>query len=268
QLRSDLKASGIKMEAAQSEWGTGQWEQTFVYGEALEMADRHALYKMAVRDAAVAAGLSVTFMARPLTDQPGSSCHVHCSLLDADGSAVFWDGSAENHLSEVMLNALGGVLAHAPELMAWYAPTVNSYRRTNSEDVAGFGRTWGIDNRSVSARVVGHSASARRFEFRLPGADTNPYLTLSGILASVTDGVVAKTAPPAMTTGNAYEGEPDTSMPSNLAEAAALFGESEFALALLGEEDRRHFRLLAEFEWRDFQRTVSDWDLQRYFDRI
>lgn len=268
ELRAALRASGIRMEAAQSEWGTGQWEMTFVYGDALEMADRHALYKLAVRDAAVAADLSVTFMARPLTDQPGSSCHVHCSLLDADGRTVFWDDDAENHLSPTILNAIGGVLAHAPELMAWYAPTVNSYRRTNSEDVAGFGRTWGIDNRSVSARVVGHSSTARRFEFRLPGADTNPYLTLSGLLASVTAGIAQQIEPPPMTTGNAYEGDPDTLMPTQLAEAAKLFGESAFVESLLGEEDRKHFRLLAEFEWRDFQRTVSDWDLQRYFDRI
>lgn len=267
-LRADLRASGIKMEAAQSEWGTGQWEMTFVFGDALEMADRHALYKLAVRDAAVAAGLSVTFMARPLTDQPGSSCHVHCSLLDRSGAPAFWDEGAEHHLSPILLESIGGVLAHAPELMAWYAPTVNSYRRTNSEDVAGFGRTWGIDNRSVSARVVGHSAQARRFEFRLPGADTNPYLTLAGLLASVADGIAEQTAPPAMTTGNSYEGETDTLMPTQLAEAARLFGESAFVTALIGEEDRRHFRLLAEFEWKDFQRTVSDWDLQRYFDRI
>lgn len=267
-LRADLKASGIRMEAAQSEWGTGQWEMTFVYGEALEMADRHLLYKMAVRDSAVAAGMSVTFMARPLNGQPGSSCHVHCSLLDAKGRTVFWDEKDHDHMSPVMRHAIGGVLAHAPELMAWYSPTINSYRRNNSEEVAGFGRTWGIDNRSVSVRVVGHEASARRFEFRLPGADTNPYLTLSGLLASLADGIAQQTEPPAMTVGNAYEGEADTIMPSHLAAAAELFGASAFVEGLIGEEDRKHFRLLAEQEWRVFQLTVSDWDLQRYFDLI
>jgi glutamine synthetase len=267
-LRADLKASGIRMEAAQSEWGTGQWEMTFVYGEALEMADRHMLYKLAVRDSAVAAGLSVTFMARPVTEQAGSSCHVHCSLLLNGDELAFWSADDADHMSPVMRHAIGGVLAHAPELMAWYAPTINSYRRTNSEDVAGFGRTWGIDNRSVSVRVVGHSAEARRFEFRLPGADTNPYLTLSGLLASLSDGIAKQTEPPAMTVGNAYEGETDTLMPTHLAEAAALFGDSAFVEGLIGDEDRRHFRLLAEFEWRTFQLTVSDWDLQRYFDRI
>jgi len=267
-LRADLKSSGIRMEAAQSEWGTGQWEMTFVYGEALEMADRHMLYKMAVRDSAVAAGMSVTFMARPLNGQPGSSCHVHTSLLDSDGRPAFWSDEDPDHMSAVMRSAIGGVLEHAPELMAWYAPTINSYRRNNSEEVAGFGRTWGIDNRSVSVRVVGHAPEARRFEFRLPGADTNPYLTLSGLLGSLADGIQQQTAPPAMTVGNAYEGEVDTVMPSHLAAAAELFGASGFVERLIGDEDRKHFRLLAEQEWRVFQSTVSDWDLQRYFDLI
>ena len=267
-LRADLRASGIRMEAAQSEWGVGQWEMTFVYGLALEMADRHALYKLAVRDSAVAAGMSVTFMARPITGQPGSSCHVHCSLTDASGTSAFWDSEAERGISPVMLAAIGGVLNHTPDLMAWYAPTVNSYRRINSEDVAGFGRTWGVENRSVSARVVGHGPESLRFEFRLPGADTNPYLTLAGLIGSVADGVSKQTAPPPMTVGNAYDSATDSGMPSHLAEAAHLFGESAFVESLIGDEDRRHFRILAEFEWKSYQSTVSDWDMQRYFDRI
>jgi glutamine synthetase len=267
-LRADLKASGIRMEAAQSEWGTGQWEMTFVYGEALEMADRHALYKLAVRDSAVAAGLSVTFMARPITGQPGSSCHVHCSLLDQDGTAVFWAEDTEHNLSPTMTAAIGGVLAHAPELMAWYAPTVNSYRRINSEDVAGFGRTWGIENRSASVRVVGHSPEALRFEFRLPGADTNPYLTVAGVLASVSDGIANDVTPPPMTVRSAYEGAADDAMPAHLSAAAAMFGASPFVQNMIGDEDRHHFQVLAEYEWNSYQTTVSDWDLQRYFDRI
>ena len=78
-----------------------------------------------------------------------------------------------------------GVLEHLPEFMLWYVPTINGYVRSNSQDVAGFGRTWGIDNRSCSVRVVGHAPESLRFEFRIPGADTNPYLTLSGMFASV-----------------------------------------------------------------------------------
>ena len=241
---------------------------TFAYGDPLEMADRHALYKLAVRDSAVAAGMSVTFMARPLNDQPGSSCHVHLSLLDDAGGSVFWNADAEHRMSDTLRSAVAGMLEHTPAFMAWYAPTVNSYRRTNSQEIAGYGRTWAVQNRSVSARIVGHTSSALRVEYRIPGADTNPYLTLGGVLASARDGIARSATPPAMTVGNAYDGEIDAAMPTQLAEAAEMFATSDFVRRLIGEENTSHFRHLAELEWRVYQSTVTQWDLQRYFDRI
>lgn len=267
-LRADLKASGILVEAAQNEWGTGQWEMTFVYGEALEMADRHALYKMAVRDSATRAGMSVTFMAKPLADQAGSSCHVHTSFLDDAGAPVLWSETGEHHFSDTMRHAVAGVLEHLPEFMLWYVPTINGYVRSNSQDVAGFGRTWGIANRSCSVRVVGHAPKSLRFEFRIPGADTNPYLTLSGIFASVVDGVTRELEPPAMSTGNAYNGDAGVQVATTLLEAARDFGASEFVTELLGEEDASHYRIMGEHEWNVAQTAVTDWQLRRYFDRI
>lgn len=267
-LREDLLASGIEMEAAQSEWGTGQWEMTFAYGHPLEMADRHSLYKLAVRDAAAAAGMTATFMARPLNSQPGSSCHVHFSLVSPAGEKLFWNDDAEHNMSDSMRSALAGVLEHAPEFMAWYAPTINSYRRSNSVDVAGWGRTWGLDNRSTSVRVVGHKPQHLRFEFRLPGADTNPYLTLTGLLASARDGMEQNSTLSEMTVGNAYDLPKDPAMPSHLADAAAIFAAAPFVRERFGEDTVDHFRILLEHEWSVFQSTVSDWDLNRYFDRI
>ena len=129
---------------------------------------------MAVRDSARAAGYSVTFMAKPITEQAGSSCHVHFSVLGADGSPVFYDPQAEFGMSDRMRHALAGVIERSPELMAWYAPTINSYRRTATDDTFDFGRSWGRENRYVSNRVVGHGPNTTRFEFRVPGADTNP----------------------------------------------------------------------------------------------
>lgn len=267
-LRDDLKNSGIEMEAAQSEYGLGQWEMTFVYGDPLEMADRHLLYKLAVRDSAVAAGMSVTFMAMPVNGQPGSSCHVHFSLLNDAGTPVFWDESAEHSMSQSMHHAIAGALNHIPEFMAWYAPTVNSYRRINSGLVAGSGRTWGHENRTVSVRRVGFSPSTLRFEFRLPGADTNPYLTLAGILASVKEGLDQQQTPPAPVKGNAYDLPADDAMPTHLGEAANLFKAGKLVLKLIGERNAHHFQVLALHEWRKYQSAVTDWDLERYFDRV
>jgi glutamine synthetase len=268
-LRSDLRESGILMEAAQSEWGTGQWEMTFVYTDPLEMADRHALYKLAVRDVAAMNGMSVTFMARPFTDQAGSSCHVHLSMTDGDGQPAFWDEDGPHHMSRTMNAAIAGVLEHAPEVMIWYAPTINSYRRSNAtDDVAGWGRTWGVDNRTASVRVVGESPSDLRMELRLPGADTNPYLTLTGLLASARDGIERGLQAPPETTGNAYLEPHDPDMPRLLHEATALWAASDFTRQQWGQEIVDHFRVMAEHESRVFHATVSDWDLHRYFDRI
>ncbi|HEY6800363.1 MAG TPA: glutamine synthetase family protein [Agromyces sp.] len=267
-LRADLLESGIAVEAAQCEWGSGQWEMTFTYGEPLEMADRHALYKLAVRDAAVKAGMTATFMARPLNDQPGSSCHVHFSLTDAAGERLFWSDDADHNMSDSMRSALAGVLEHIPDFMAWYAPTINSYRRTNSQDVAGAGRTWGFDNRTTSVRVVGHRPQHLRFEFRIPGADTNPYLTLTALLASARDGMERELTPPDAVLGNAYLLPRDDVMPATLEGAANAFASSDFVTGLFGEVDVDHHRVLLQHEWETFLAAVSDWDLHRYFDRI
>jgi glutamine synthetase len=268
-LRLDLEASGIEMEAAQSEWGTGQWEMTFRYGNPLAMADQHSLYKLAVRDAAAAAGMSATFMAKPLNGgQPGSSCHVHLSAVDADGTPLFWDDSADLNMSETMRQSVAGTLAHVEELMAWYAPTVNSYRRANSADVAGWGATWGMDNRTTSVRVVGRKPRDRRFEFRLPGADTNPYLTLAALLASVRDGIETGRELPPQTAGSGYDEDLPTTMPRNLGEASTVFASSVFAAREFGADVVEHMAILMQDEWREFLSAVSDWDLNRYFDRI
>lgn len=267
-LRRDLAASGVDVEAAQSELGTGQWEMTFVYGDPLEMADRHALYKLAVRDAAIAAGMSATFMARPLNVQPGSSCHVHLSLQSLDGEQMFWDDVADDRMSTVMRSAIGGVLEHAPEFMAWYAPTVNSWRRTVSTEAAGWGRTWGFDNRTVTVRVLGHKPQHLRLEFRLPGADTNPYLTLSALLASARSGIASGTELMAPVTGNAYDLPYDEGMPTSLHEATLAFESSRLAAEAFGRDVIDHHVVMLNHEWSVFLAEVSAWDLDRYFDRI
>lgn len=267
-LRHDLEASGIELEAGQSEWGTGQWEMTFAYGDPLEMADRHALYKLAVRDAARAAGYSVSFMAKPLDEQSGSSCHIHFSVLDAEGEPVFSDIDGEDGASDMMRHAIAGVIEHTSELMAWYAPSVNSYRRTATDDTFDFGRSWGRNNRYVTNRVVGHSPGTIRFEFRLPGADTNPYLALTGLLASARDGVARKLVPPAKTVGPPHGVNKDPSMPTTIGEAGRVMAASEFVPQLVGKEPHELFVAFAEHEWTTFQSAVTDWELQRYFDRI
>ncbi len=265
-LRNRLQASGIDLEAAQGEWGLGQWETTLRHSEPLAMADRHSLYKLATRSLAARAGMAATFMAKPFDGGPGSSCHVHLSVRDAHGRAVFWSDDAEHHMAAPLRYAIGGALGRADEWMAWYAPTVNSYRRLRSQDAAGWGSTWGVDHRFCSVRVVGHHPADLRLEFRLPGADANPYLVLTALLASVRDGLAQGSDPGPATTGNPYDHP--AGGPAHLGEAVAAFASSAHARSVVGAPVVEHYATLGRFEWDSFLDTVTDWERERYFELI
>ena len=259
-LRRRLAASGIEAEAAQGEWGLGQWEMTLRRQDPVTMADHHALYKMAVRHVAAQHGLTATFMARPHTDQPGSSGHIHLSL---------WRGDEAGFTDEGLLRAaLAGVIAHTPDLLAWYAPTVNSYKRLAQQDFAGWGLTWGEDNRTTSFRVLGHHPDERRFELRLPGADVNPHLALAAVLASARDGVARGLDPGEPISGNAYEQAPDAGLPRHLGEAAERFAASAWVRETYGDGVVDHYAAHATAEVDAWLTAVTDWERLRYLDLI
>lgn len=163
--------------------------------------------------------------------------------------------------------AVGGALDHAADLMCWYAPTINSYRRTSSQDFAGNGLTWGYDNRTVSIRVLTGRPESTRLEFRIPGADVNPYLALAGLLASMRDGLEKQLDPGPPRVGDAY-GKVKDSLPSDLPAAAERFADSSWVAAAFGRDVVRHYHTMARFEWERFARTVTDWEMERYFEAI
>jgi glutamine synthetase len=266
-LRSALDDSAIPVEVSQAEYGLGQWEINLEYTDALEMADRHVLFKQAVKDHAIRHGLTATFMPRPMTDDLGSSCHIHASLRGANGEAVFYDKNAERGVSDALRHAVGGLLKHAADLMLWYAPTINSYRRIGSKDFAGNGLTWGFDNRTTTARVLVGSASATRLEFRLPGADVNPYLALAAVLGSLHDGIRNRIEPGPPRIGDAYE-ELQATLPRTLTESAGAFSVSTFAEATFGKDAVKHYHAVAAYEWDQFLHAVTDWERMRYLEGI
>lgn len=263
-LREALLRSGIAVEFLQPETGLGQWEVNFGHADALRMADDHAVFKHAVKVVAQENDLSATFMARPSAADMGSSGHMHLSLRGPDGS-LFHDPEAERGVGAKMLEAIGGVLRHAPELMLFYAPNVNSYKRTASGDFAGCGGSWGFDNRTASCRAVGLRPEAARFEFRVPGADANPYLAIASLVASALQGVVDEVDPGPAVVGNAYD-QVGSALPSSLAEAAAALRASEFAAARFGAAAVDHYARLAEWEAAKYALAVTDWETERYFE--
>ena len=266
-VRSTLAHAGIDLQFSDSEWGYSQWEVNLIFQEELEMADRQTLCKLAIKDLAASAGMAATFMARPTADDVGSSCHMHISLRNSDGDCVFFNKGASRCTSPLMLNSIGGLLHHIPELMIWYAPTVNSYKRTASGLFAGQGKTWGYDNRTVSCRIVGNSPESIRIEFRVPGADVNPYLAIAGVLASIKDGIEKKKTPGEPIAGNAYEHDVKA-LPDHLLVAANNFASSSFTKAAFGDDVVRHYSAVSQFEWSQFMVAVTEWEKERYFELI
>jgi glutamine synthetase len=266
-LRDGLEGSKVELELEQGEWGLGQWEINMHYGPALTAADNQALFKLATREVAAAEGMCATFMARPSKDALGSSGHVHLSLVGADGHHPFFDADADDHLSDVYRWTVGGVLRHAAEFMAWYAPTVNSYRRVSREElVAGAGTTWGYDNRTTSVRTVGSAPASLHLEFRLPGADANPYLTFAAILASAIEGIENRIDPGPPVVGSAYAEKRDP-LPADLNAAAEALRAGTAARRAFGDLAVDHYATVAAFEWQQFMAEVGDWEIARYFEQ-
>lgn len=266
--RAALEASGLHVEMSQGEWGLGQWEMNLGHDAPLAMADAHALFKLGVKTMGSRAGLAASFMARPTTEAGiGSSCHVHVSLRDRAGTAIYHDADDPRGISTTIRQSVGGVLDRAPELMLWYAPTINSYRRTGSEDFAGRGATWGFDNRTVTCRVVEGGPAATRLEYRVPGADVNPYLALAAVLASVRDGIERTLDPGEPTLGNGYERDV-APLPETLDRATGCWERSDFVRKAFGADVQAHYATLARHECRSFNQSVTDWERRRYFEAI
>ena len=168
------------------------------------MADRHAVFKQCLKEVADSLGMSVTFMAKPDSAQAGSSCHVHMSLWQDGENAMAGEGRLGPVLcSDTFRWFLGGWIAHAPEFMVFYAPTVNSYKRFRAGSWAPTRLAWSHDNRTASFRVVGKGPSLR-IECRIPGADCNPYLCFAAALASGLDGIANQIEPPPLFDGDVY----------------------------------------------------------------
>lgn len=267
-VRRHLKHSGVPVENSKGEWGLGQHELNVRYTEALEMADRHVVYKQCLKEVAEQMELCVTFMAKFASDRAGSSCHIHLSLW-RDGLNAF---AGDNDFgpvkcSDVFRWFLGGWIARVPDVMVFYAPTVNSYKRYVDASWAPTRLAWSYDNRTAGFRVVGEGQSLR-IECRIPGADCNPYLAFAASLASGLDGVANQTEPPECFVGDIYAARHLPRVPYTLSEAVDKFAASEFAKRAFGEDVVEHYGHFFRTEQAAFNTAVTDWERKRYFERI
>ncbi len=250
----------MTVENSKGECNLGQHEINFRYGEALAAADEHVVYKNGAKEIAAQEAMSITFMAK-FNEREGSSCHIHLSIAAADGGANAF--AADRQLFD---RFIAGQLACMRELTLLYAPHVNSYKRFAAGSFAPTAVAWGNDNRTCSIRVVGHG-EALRLENRLPGADVNPYLALSAMIAAGLHGIDSELSLEPPLDGNAYTSD-KPHVPSNMYAARDLFADSAVAREAFGQEVIDHYLNRARVELEALESTVTDWERFRGFERL
>lgn len=270
ELLQACSAMNFPLEGLHTETGPGVLEAALQVSDALEAADRAALFKTFTKVIAQRRGWMATFMAKWSNDWPGQSGHIHISMKDADGQGVFHNPANPHGISDVMRWFIGGQQKLMPELLSMVACTVNSYTRLVPGFWAPTAATWGVENRTCALRVIPGSEKSQRVEYRVAAADINPYVALAAALGSGLWGIENKIEPEASVEGNAYEKSfPETlHLPPTLWDAAQRLRSSSAAEVLFGEAFVKHYAQSREWEERELRKEVSDSELSRYFEII
>ena len=269
-LLDECSAFGVPLEALHTETGPGVLEAAILYSDALTAADRAVLFKSSAKEIGHRFQIMPSFMAKWNSTLPGCSGHTHQSLWDtANTQNLFYDQNDPQKLSKLFKSYVAGQLACLPEILPFFAPTINSYKRLVDGYWAPTKVSWGIDNRTVALRAIPGSSKSTRLETRVPGSDVNPYLAVAACIASGLYGVekdlALKHKP---VNGSAYLDASAERLPRNLVEATQKMADSKIANELFGEAFIEHFAKTRMWEWRQFQDSVTSWELQRYFEII
>ncbi len=258
------------VEGLHEETGPGVLEAALKVDSGLSAADKAALFKTFAKILAQRSGMMATFMAKWSPDWPGQSGHVHMSLRDDAGKAIFHDDSKPGNISERMRHFIGGQQRLMPELLAMIAPTINSFTRLIPGFWAPTEASYGIDNRTCALRAITGSRKSQRVEYRIAAADANPYIILAAALASGMWGIDNKVEPEGPVEGNAYQQKFPKRMqlPTTLWEAAQRLKKSEAARDWFGDAFVDHYAATREWEEREFRKHITDWELERYFEII
>jgi len=269
-IMDQLRAFGVPLEGLHTETGPGVFEAAIAYSDALEAADRAVLFKTAVKEIAYRHGVVASFMAKWNATLPGSGGHMHVSLWDAAGAKnLFFDAKDPAKMSPTFKSFLAGQLQCLPEILPFFAPIVNSYKRLVDGYWSPTRPTWGIDNRTTAFRVIPGGPKSTRLEVRVGGADINPYLAVAAAVASglygVEKGLNLADRP---IVGSAYKESTIPRLPRTLAEATDKLEASTLARELFGEAFVDHYVRTRRWEWSQFVDAVTSWELKRYFEII
>jgi glutamine synthetase len=268
-IRTGLQGAGVPVENSKGEACRGQEEINVRYAEALDMADRHAILKNGCKEIAWSKGRAVTFMAKPDYDLAGNSSHIHQSLwAHKSASAAFYDPEAQYGMSQMMRQYMAGLLTHASEITYFLAPNINSYKRFQAGTFAPTKAIWSMDNRTAGYRVCGEGTKSVRVECRVGGADLNPYLAFAALLAAGIAGIENKLELEPEFTGDAYgAGKRVREIPTTLRDASTALKKSKMLRAAMGDDVVDHYVHAAEWEQFEYDRRVTDWEVNRGFER-
>lgn len=267
-ILDSMKAFDVELEGFHTETGPGVYKTAIRYDSALRAADKAALFKTGIKEVAARHGYLATFMAKWNAALPGCSGHLHQSLWDPERSHnLFYDASCPHTMSPLMRSYIAGQLELMPAMTALVCPTINSYKRLVPGTWAPTTVTWGIENRTTAIRAIPAGPKATRAEYRLAGADGNPYLAMAAALASGLYGVEQKMELEQPVKSSAYDSL-QTPLPRTLGEATDILKRSPAAREYLGAEFVDHFVATREWEVRQFQNAVTNWEMERYFEII
>ncbi len=270
ELMDQLEDFRIPLEGFHTETGPGVLEAAILFSDALEAADRATLFKTAVKEIAYRHDIMASFMAKWNVTLPGCSGHLHLSLWNELGDKnLFYNSTTPTKMNPLLTSFLAGQVACLPEILPFFAPNVNSYKRLVEGFWAPTRATWGLDNRTTAFRVIMGGAKSTRIEVRISGADVNPYLVIAASIASglygIKKGLELSDKP---IVGSAYKEERGVPLSRNLLDATTRLSQSKIAHELFGDEFVDHFVATRLWEWRQFQDSVTNWELKRYFEII
>ena len=256
EFHAAIDALGIRADTWLHEVGMSQYEINLLHGDPLEVADQAFLFKYAAREIAIKHGINAVFMAKPIARQPGSSMHLHQSVVDGKGVNIF--AAADGGDSERLHHYIGGLQKYLPDLMLIFAPSVNSYRRFVAGSQAPINLHWGADNRTAGLRIPLSGPTARRVENRIGGADANPYLAIAASLAAGLAGLEEKCTATDAVDGSAYDQSHD--LPPTMPAALQKMVASEAARRLMGDDFVTAYCAVKELEHDSFLHEISPWE--------
>lgn len=261
EIRNQLLAFGVPIEASNPEYSPGQFEVNLRYESALDAVDNGVRFRSAVKEIAARNGYLATFMGKPFDELSGNGMHVHQSLWN-DGRNAFRDDDAPFGLSTTAMQYVAGLYRGLRDLTLLGSPTVNDYKRRQDGTFCPTTTAWGTDNRTLAIRAITAGGSTR-IEQRDAAADCNPYLAVAGQLVAGLSGVQEALTPPPPTEGDAYTEVGTQRLPTNVLEAALLLEQSSIAAAL-PKQLIDVYVSTCRFEHDQVTRRVTDIERDRY----